>query len=64
MIKIDLRVTRDIGDRMPENMYITGYAGWMDVSISKALRDVNAVLHGNCAVQNANNGREKRISAK
>jgi len=31
MIKIDLRVTQDIGDRMPENVYITGYAtmvGW------------------------------------
>lgn len=31
----------------------------MDVSISKALRDVNAVLHGNCVVQNANMTGEK-----
>lgn len=34
MIKIDLRVTRDIGDRMPENMYITGYASTLDGRIN------------------------------
>lgn len=52
---------------MPENAYITGlrFHGRMNVSISKALRDVNAVSHGNCAVQNANlTGEESAFLAK
>lgn len=65
MIKIDLP---NSGYRWSDARkcvhYRLRFHGWMDVSISKALRDVNAVLHGNCAVQNANNRREKRILAK
>jgi len=47
MIKIDLRVTRNIGDWMSENVYVVHelhFHGWMNVSISKALRDINVIL--------------------
>lgn len=60
MIKIDLR---NSGYRWSDARkcvhYRLRFHGWMDVSISKALRDVNAVLHGNYAVRNSNITGEK-----